>query len=163
MSGFRPQYLLISLASHLSYSMTPEGGSECWVSCEGGLSINLQSGNVTTEREEKKSLLDAMLNSLWPMDHGQSRILDSSLLKELHQEVLDLLEMSDHLCQIQVGEPHTTWKILCSFWQFEPSPFLYYSFSCLSRERYTIMQCYDTYITIPFPLLGRVTLPCACH
>lgn len=49
-----------------------------------------------------------MLNSLWPMDHGQPRILDSSLLKELHQEVLDLLEMSDYLCQIQVGEPHTT-------------------------------------------------------
>lgn len=63
---------------------------------------------MTTEREEKKSLLDAMLNSLWPMDHGQPRILDSSLLKELHQEVLDLLEMSDYLCQIQVGEPHTT-------------------------------------------------------
>lgn len=61
------------------------------------------------EREEEKSLLDAMLNSLWPKDHIQSRILDSSLLKELHQEeVLGLLEMSDYLCRIQVGEPHTT-------------------------------------------------------
>lgn len=51
----RPQYSLISLACHLSYSMTPEGRGECWVSCEGGFSINLQCGNVTTEREEQKS------------------------------------------------------------------------------------------------------------
>lgn len=51
----RPQYSLISLACHLSYSMTPEGRSECRVCRKGGLSINLQCGNVTTEREEQKS------------------------------------------------------------------------------------------------------------
>lgn len=48
----RPQYSLISLACQLCYSMTPEGRSECRVCHEGGLSINLQCGNVTTERTE---------------------------------------------------------------------------------------------------------------
>lgn len=31
------------------------------------------------------------------------------------------------------------------------------------REHYNIMQCCDTHFTIPFPLLGSVTLPCAGH
>lgn len=48
----RPQYSLISLACQLSYSMTPEGRSECRVCRDRGLSINLQRGNVTTERTE---------------------------------------------------------------------------------------------------------------
>lgn len=53
MSTFsRPQYSLISLACHLSYSVIPEGRSECRVCRKGGLSINLQCGNVTTERTE---------------------------------------------------------------------------------------------------------------
>lgn len=30
-------------------------------------------------------------------------------------------------------------------------------------EHYNIMQCCDTYFTIPSPLLGRVPLPCAGH
>ena len=31
------------------------------------------------------------------------------------------------------------------------------------RELFNITQCCDTHFTIPLPLLGRVTLPCACH